>query len=83
MAYRSEHPGLVASFSLTQIVARTVTNVDESVSSTASDITFRWDPNAQQWTFNLSTSNLSAGDTYIYTISLNDSSIITFRYGLK
>jgi hypothetical protein len=76
-------PGVVAGFNLIRIIAGTVTNVDESVSSTSSDTAFRWDPNAQEWTFNLSTSNQSAGNTYVYAISLNDGSTITFQYGLK
>ena len=76
-------PGVVAGFNLTQIIAGTVTNVDEGVSSTSSDTSFRWDPNAQEWTFNLSTSNQAAGNTYVYAISLNDGSTITFQYGLK
>ena len=76
-------PGVVAGFNLTQIIAGTVANVDESVSSTSSDTSFRWDPNAQEWTFNLSTSNQAAGNTYVYAISLNDGSAIPFQYGLK
>jgi N-acetylneuraminic acid mutarotase len=76
-------PGVVAGFSLTQVLTGTVAKVDKSASSASSDTTFRWDPNAQEWTFNLSTSNQQAGNMYVYTILLNDGSTITFRYGLK
>lgn len=76
-------PGVVAGFNLTQALTGTVAKVDKSASSTSSDTAFRWDPNAQEWTFNLSTSNQQAGNMYVYTILLNDGSTITFRYGLK
>ena len=76
-------PGVVAAFSLTQIISGTITNVDETVSSTTSDTAFRWDSTAQEWVFNISTSNLQAGHTYVYTITLNDGSTIMFQFGLK
>jgi hypothetical protein len=37
--------------------------VDETVSSTTSDNAFRWDASAQEWIFNINTSNLPAGQT--------------------
>jgi hypothetical protein len=76
-------PGTVANFALVQIIAGTVTSVDETVSSTNSDTAFRWDPTGQQWIFNISTSNLSAGHTYVYAITLNDGSVIMFQFGLR
>jgi Bacterial Ig-like domain (group 1) len=75
--------GVVSSFVLTQILSGTTADVDESVSSTSSDTSFHWDPSAQQWIFNISTTNLSAGQTYVYRIQLNDGSSINFRFGLK
>jgi YVTN family beta-propeller protein len=75
--------GVVTSFDLTQIIAGTVTNVDETVSSTTPDSAFRWDPSGQQWIFNISTSNLSAGQTYVFTITLNDGTAIMFQFGLR
>src|SRR5207249_6829228 len=70
--------GVVSSFALVQILSGTTADVDESVSSTSSDTSFRWDPSAQQWIFNISTTNLSAGNTYVYRVQLNDCSSINF-----
>lgn len=76
-------PGVVTSFKLVQIVSGTVSSVDETVTSTASDTSFRWDSTNQQWIFNLSTSSLAAGNTYRYAISLNDGTVINFQFGLR
>jgi hypothetical protein len=76
-------PGVVSSFNLVKILTGTVsTPVDEAVTSTTPDSSFRWDPTAQQWIFNVSTKPLSAQATYVYEIDLNDGSTITFSYGL-
>jgi hypothetical protein len=75
--------GVVTSFNLTGMINGTVSNVDETVSSTTPDSVFRWDPTGQQWIFNISTATLPAGQTYVYTIALNDGSIIMFQFGLK
>lgn len=76
-------PGVVSSFMLVQIIGGTMTDVDEAVSSTTPDTAFRWDASGQQWIFNISTSDLSAGQTYVYSIQLNDGSNIGFRFGLR
>ncbi len=77
-------PGVVASFYLTQIITATVTtNVVDIVNTNNPDSAFRWDPTVLQWIFNITTSNLAAGSTYIYTITLNDGSTISFQYGLR
>jgi len=77
-------PGVVTSFYLVQTQSGTVvTNIDESVDSTTPDATFRWDPTAQQWIFNMNTNGLTANVTYYYTITLNDGSTIQFMFGLK
>jgi len=87
-------PGVVSSFLLTGIWNGTIDPVDETVSATNSDTAFRWDSTALQWIFNLSTNSLSANKTYIYTITLNDGTIVTgttlagagnasFQYGLR
>lgn len=76
-------PGVVATFLLAQVTAGTVTTVDEPVSSTTPDAAFRWGSTGQQWVFNMSTSNLAAGRTYGFTITLNDKSTIAFQFGLK
>jgi hypothetical protein len=77
-------PGVVKMFVLYQIVNGTTTIVNESVDSTTPDTTFRWDPSAQQWIFNISNKNLGpANQTYFFLITLNDGSTIPFSYGLK
>jgi hypothetical protein len=75
--------GVISSFSLTQIISGTVTNIDESVSSTSADSAFHWDATNQQWIFNISTKSLTANNTYVYTVGLNDGTTIIFKYGLK
>jgi hypothetical protein len=47
------------------------------------DAVFRWDSTAQQWIFNMNSSNLSAGSTYVYTVGLNDGTTINFQFGLR
>ena len=74
---------MVSSFSLTEIIAGTVTNVDETVTSSNSDTAFHWDATNQQWVFNINTKSLSANNTYVYAITLNDGTTIGFQYGLK
>lgn len=76
--------GVVSSFFLTQIVSGTVTTVVQDIVNTNNpDAAFRWDPTDQQWIFNISTANLSADSTYIYTIALNDGTAIQFQFGLR
>ncbi|MGN6377658.1 MAG: MBG domain-containing protein, partial [Gaiellales bacterium] len=60
-----------------------VGGVDESVYSTTPDTSFRWDPTAQQWIFNQSTNNLSAGVVYTYKIPLNDGTSIAYKFGIR
>jgi hypothetical protein len=77
-------PGLVTSFKLVQIINGTgTTTVNEGVDSTTPDNQFRWDPTDKQWIFNISTKSLARNKTYVYMISLNDGSNITFQFGLK
>jgi hypothetical protein len=56
---------------------------NEDVVSTTPDTTFRWDSTDRQWIFNVNTKNLNANATYLYSINLNDTTVIPFRYGLK
>ncbi|HEX4604006.1 MAG TPA: MBG domain-containing protein [Candidatus Angelobacter sp.] len=77
-------PGTVASFRLVKVITGTVsTPVDLPPVSTTPDTSFRFDPTAQQWIFNLKTSGLAAGSTYIFNIGLADGSNITFQFGLR
>jgi hypothetical protein len=76
--------GVVKAFVLYQTINGTATNtVNESVDSTTPDNSFRWDPTAQQWIFNINNKALWANQTYIFLVTLNDGSTISFRYGLK
>jgi hypothetical protein len=77
-------PGVVSSFLLTGTLTGTTTaTVTDMVDTNNPDTAFRWDPTSQQWIFNITTGNLAAGSTYIYTIALNDGSTIMFQYGLR
>jgi MBG domain-containing protein/Big-like domain-containing protein len=77
-------PGTVASFRIIDVITGTVTTaVDLPPSSTTPDTSFRFDPTAQQWIFNLNTSGLSAGSTYVFRIGLADGSNIDFQFGLR
>ena len=51
--------------------------------STTPDTAFRWDPTDKQWIFNINTKDLVKNKTYVYLITLNDTSTIEFRFGLK
>ena len=76
--------GVVASFKLVQVIAGTTSStVNEDVVSTTPDTAFRWSASDQQWIFNINTKNLTVGNTYVYNITLNDSSVIAFQFGLK
>lgn len=77
-------PGVVAKFLLTRIASgTTTTNVENVVDTNNPDTAFRWDPTGHEWIFNITTANLLAGNTYIFTITLNDGSTITFQFGLR
>jgi hypothetical protein len=71
---------VVKSYNIMGTYGGTITNVDETVSSTTPDTTFRWDPTAQQWIFNTatgaSTSLNSKNYTYWFQIVLIDGTII-------
>lgn len=87
-------PGVVSQFFISGIYNGTVNQVDETVAATNNDTAFRWDPTAQQWIFNISTSSLSANKTYLFTILLNDGTLVSgttfappgtasFQFGLR
>ena len=77
-------PGVVSNFALVQMLGTTTLQTDdEAVVSATPDTTFRWDATNQQWAFNFGTKNLSAGQTYVYKISLNDGTVIGFQFGLR
>ena len=77
-------PGLVTGFVLWRTISGTDDNtVNESVVSTTPDTAFRWDPTDRQWIFNINTKDLVKNKTYVYLITLNDTTTIEFRFGLK
>jgi len=76
-------PGVVKGFAVARVLNGTVSDQNEAVDSTTPDSTFRWDPMAQQWIFNISNKSLSNSRTYGFLITLNDGSSISFQYGIK
>jgi hypothetical protein len=76
--------GLVTSFQLAKTISGTTeTTVNEAVISTTPDTAFRFDPTDKQWIFNINTKNLQNNKTYVYLITLNDTTTIEFRFGLR
>jgi hypothetical protein len=71
---------VVKSYLIMGTYGGTITNVDETVSSTTPDTAFRWDPTAQQWIFNTATgagTTLNTKNvTYWFQITLIDGTII-------
>ncbi len=77
-------PGLVMGFALVKTISGTTeTSVNEAVVSTTPDTAFRSDTTDKQWIFNINTKNLQNNKTYVYQITLNDTTTITFQFGLK
>ena len=77
-------PGTVVSFRIIAVITGTVsTPLDLTPTSNTPDTAFRFDPTDQQWIFNLKTSGLAAGSTYVFSIGLADGSSITFQFGLR
>ncbi|MEJ2009062.1 MAG: PxKF domain-containing protein, partial [Acidobacteriota bacterium] len=80
-------PTVVKRFSLVQVIAGTTTSdVTNTVDSSNPDTSFRWDPNGQQWIFNISTKDSTIyqpDHTYVYQIVLTDGSVINFQFGLR
>jgi hypothetical protein len=76
--------GVVKDFRLVKSSSGVVAQeINEPVDSTTPDSLFRWSATDQQWIFNISTKNLTKNLTYVYTITLNDNTQITFQFGLK
>jgi hypothetical protein len=77
-------PPVVTTFGLTKKVAGTVIEiVNEAPTSNTPDTGFRWDADARQWVFNLSTDGLASQTTYTYAIGLDDGSTIELTFGLR
>jgi len=77
-------PGVVTSFKLVKTISGTESAVvNEPVDSTTPDSAFRWSATDQQWIFNMNTKSLKANQTYVYQITLADTTTIDFQFGLK
>ncbi len=77
-------PDVVASFARRRIGDDSLAADDNtSPPSTTPFTAFRWDPVDQQWIFNLSTKELTAGADYSYRIRLADGSSIAFTFALR
>jgi hypothetical protein len=75
---------VVQSFYIVGVLEGTVTQtVNEPVSTNNPDTNFRWDSSGQQWIFNISTKDMTAGDTYFFEITLTDGTTIDFHFGLR
>jgi hypothetical protein len=62
-------------------VRGTIENVNETDATDIPDAAFRFD-GSSQWIFNMATSNLSSGNTYLFRINLANGSI-QFVVGVK
>jgi hypothetical protein len=62
-------------------VRGTIENVNETGATDIPDAAFRFD-GSSQWIFNMATSNLSSGNTYLFRINLANGSI-QFVVGVK
>ncbi len=74
---------VIARFALVEIIQGIASQQLEDMVASTNDLGFRWDLVAMRWIFNLSTTGLAAGKTYVYRIDLNDGTAITFRFGLR
>ena len=74
-------------FPVNPVIGGTVTQTPNEVpDSTTPDTGFRWDPTGQQWIYNINTKASPvnvANRTYTFQITLNDGSVIQFRFGLR
>jgi hypothetical protein len=76
--------GVVSSFRLVQITGQSGSQaVDQAVTSTTPFSDFRWDPTSQQWIFNIKTTSLAAGYTYVFRVTLNDGTTFDFSFTLR
>jgi hypothetical protein len=76
-------PGTIASFIQVDSTYNASAQINETVESTTPDTAFRWDATAQQWIFNVSTKNFTAGVKYFFRITLADGSTVNFAFTTK
>ena len=74
--------GTGGALSMLSSVRGTVTSVNESGITEIPDAAFRWDASSKQWMYNMATSNLSSGYSYVFRINLTSGSI-QFQIGVK
>ncbi len=59
-----------ASLTMLSAVRGTIDNINEVGGVDVPDSAFRWDASGQQWIFNMATTNLTSGNTYLFRINL-------------
>ena len=74
--------GTGGTLTMKSAVRGTVDAANESTTADIPDAAFRWD-GSSQWIFNMGTSNLTAGNTYVFTIKLASGGTIDFQVGIK
>ena len=74
--------GTGGTLTMLSAVRGTIDNVNEATGTDIPDVAFRWDASGQQWIFNMGTTNLSSGNTYLFRINLANGSI-PFVVGVK
>jgi hypothetical protein len=76
--------GTGGSLTMLSAVRGTIDNINEVAGTDIPDAAFRWDASGQQWIFNMATSNLTSGNTYLFRINLAYSpASIGFQIGVK
>jgi hypothetical protein len=78
-------PGVVSSFTLVgeSDAPGVVLNEPVQGKGKGPSASFRWDPKAQQWIFNIDTKKLARGVKYSYQVVLNDGTDILFAFALR
>jgi Galactose oxidase, central domain len=74
--------GTGGTLTMKSAVRGTVDAANESLTADIPDVAFRWD-GTSQWIFNMATSNLIAGNTYVFSINLASGGTIQFQIGVK
>jgi len=76
-------PGVVKSVTVTPKSGLCKLTTDDDGDDFINDTGFFWNPLFQWWVRRISTQNLTSGVTYVYTVTLNDGTTISFQFGIK
>ncbi|HET6203208.1 MAG TPA: MBG domain-containing protein [Planctomycetota bacterium] len=75
---------VVTSFTYSSYVGTPSAAVNEEpVSESTNNLGWWWDSSDQQWHFNINTKSFAPDRTYLFNVTLNDGSVLTFQFGLK